>query len=78
MWRARMRRETESGQAGRRAGGQWSRIATVLRRIVGAPELFWRCAVTARAASASSPSWSSCERVVRAKGPHRALLLSGL
>jgi hypothetical protein len=34
--------------------------------------------VTARAASASSPSWSSCERVVRAKGPHRALLLSGL
>ena len=28
-----------------------------------APELFWRCAVPARAASASSPSWSSrCSR----------------
>jgi uncharacterized short protein YbdD (DUF466 family) len=33
-----MRRETKGGQAGRRAGGPWSRIATVLRSIVGAPD----------------------------------------
>jgi len=31
-------RETKGGQAVRRSGGQWSRIACVLRRIVGAPD----------------------------------------
>jgi uncharacterized short protein YbdD (DUF466 family) len=33
-----MRRETEGGQAVGRSGGRWSRIATVLRRIIGAPD----------------------------------------
>ena len=33
-----MRQGTEGGQAVRRSGGQWSRIAWVLRRIIGAPD----------------------------------------
>ena len=33
-----MPRETDGGQAVRRSGGRWSRIARVLRRILGAPD----------------------------------------
>jgi len=33
-----MPRETDGGQVARRSGGRWSRIARVLRRILGAPD----------------------------------------